>query len=48
VSIYNTLGQLLYEKNYSETVDVSKFSKGILFFQIETEKGVINKSIIKE
>jgi aminopeptidase N len=48
VRIYNTLGQLLYEKNYSETVDVSKFSKGILFFQIETEKGVINKSIIKE
>ncbi len=48
VRIYNTLGQLLYEKNYSETVDVSKFSKGILFFQIETEEGVINKSIIKE
>ncbi len=48
VRIYNALGQLLYEKNYSETVDVSKFSKGILFFQIETEKGVINKSIIKE
>ena len=48
VRIYNALGQLLYSQNYSETVDVSKFSKGILFFQIETEQGIINKKIVKE
>ena len=48
VRIYNTLGQMLYSEAYSETVDVSKFSKGILFFQMETAKGVINKTIVKE
>ena len=48
VRIYNTLGQMLYSEAYSETVDVSKFSKGILFFQMETAKGVVNKTIVKE
>lgn len=48
VRIYNTLGQMLYSEAYSETVDVSMFSKGILFFQMETAKGVINKTIVKE
>ncbi|MDP2687190.1 MAG: M1 family aminopeptidase [Aequorivita sp.] len=48
IKIYNALGQILYNEDYFETVDVSKFAKGILFFQIETENGVINKSIIKK
>jgi len=48
VRIYNALGQLLYNQKFSETVDVSMFSEGILFFQMETEQGVINKTIMKE
>jgi aminopeptidase N len=48
INIYNTLGQLLYSEKYSGTVDISKFSKGILFFQIETSEGTINKRIVKE
>ncbi len=48
VRIYNVLGQMLYSKAYSETIDVSKFSKGILFFQLETAQGVINKTIVRE
>ncbi len=48
VRIYNVLGQMLYSETYSETIDVSKFSKGILFFQLETAQGVINKTIVKE
>lgn len=48
IRIYNALGQLLYSENYSETIDVSKSSKGILFVQIETSEGVINKTIVKE
>lgn len=48
IKIYNALGQLLYNEDYFETVDVSKFAKGILFFQIETENGIINKTIIRE
>ncbi|PHR13687.1 MAG: peptidase M1 [Aequorivita sp.] len=48
IRIYNALGQLLYSEKYSESVDVSKFSKGILFFRIETSEGIINKRIVKE
>lgn len=48
VRIYNALGQMLYAEAYSETIDVSRFSKGILFFQMETTQGVINKTIVKE
>ena len=48
VRIYNALGQLLYSEAYSETIDVSRFSKGILFFKIETVEGVFNKTIMKE
>ncbi|WP_026451238.1 M1 family aminopeptidase [Aequorivita capsosiphonis] len=47
IRIFNALGQLLYSEKYSETVDVSKFAKGILFFQVETSGGVINKTIMK-
>ncbi|HET8804072.1 MAG TPA: T9SS type A sorting domain-containing protein, partial [Aequorivita sp.] len=48
IKIYNALGQSLYNEDYYETVDVSKFAKGILFFQIETENGIINKTIVRE
>ncbi|CAM3350034.1 M1 family aminopeptidase [Aequorivita lipolytica] len=48
IEIYNALGQLLYSSMYSETVDVSKFSIGILFFKIETSEGIINKTVVKE
>ncbi|WP_310991661.1 M1 family aminopeptidase [Aequorivita marina] len=48
VRIYNTLGQLLYAEKYTDTIDVSKFAKGILFVQMETSKGVINKTLVKE
>jgi aminopeptidase N len=48
VRIYNALGQMLYSEVYSETINVSRFSKGILFFQMETAQGVINKTIIKQ
>ncbi len=48
IKIYNALGQSLYNEEYFETVDVSKFAKGILFFQIETKQGIINKTIVRE
>lgn len=48
IRIYNALGQSLYNEDYYETVDVSKFAKGILFFQIETENGIIYKTIVRE
>ncbi|QQX77535.1 MULTISPECIES: M1 family aminopeptidase [Aequorivita] len=48
INIYNTLGQMLYSEKYSESIDVSKFSKGVLFFKIETSEGIINKRIVKD
>ena len=48
VRIYNPLGQLLYSEGFSETIDVSRYSNGILFFQVETSEGIINKTIVKE
>lgn len=48
IKVYNALGQLLYSESFSEILDISKFSKGILFIQMETSKGVINKTIVKQ
>src|SRR5690554_6892714 len=48
VRIFNALGQLLYAEAFSESINVSDLSSGILFFQIETSEGVINKTIVKE
>ncbi|WP_313114808.1 M1 family aminopeptidase [Aequorivita sediminis] len=47
VRIFNALGQLLYAEAYSESINVSSLPSGILFFQLETSKGVINKTIVK-
>jgi aminopeptidase N len=48
VRIYNALGQLLLAAEYSQTMDLSKLASGILFFQLETSEGVINKTVVKE
>ena len=48
IRVYNALGQLLYQEKYSETIDLSHFSKGVLFVQMETSEGIFNKTIVKE
>ncbi len=48
IKIFNVWGQLLYKNGYSEHIDVSNYGSGLLFVQIETENGSINKTIIKE
>ncbi|MGJ8591325.1 MAG: M1 family aminopeptidase [Aquaticitalea sp.] len=47
VRIYNALGQLLSQKPYSSTIDVSSFSTGMLFVQFQTNAGTITKSLLK-
>ena len=49
VSIYNALGKelLSFNKDY-ETIDISKFAKGVYFLKIKTNKGAVTKKIIKE
>ncbi|HKK11740.1 MAG TPA: T9SS type A sorting domain-containing protein, partial [Flavobacteriaceae bacterium] len=47
IRIFNALGQLLYTNNWKPTVDISSLSSGLLFVQFQTNKGVINKSLLK-
>ena len=52
LTIFNVLGHLLYtEKNVlasSKRLDVSKYSKGLLFIRIESEREVYYYKLIKE
>ncbi len=47
IKIYNTIGQLLYQSNWTPNINVASFSSGILFVQLYTDQGVINKSVLK-
>ena len=46
--IFNILGQLLFANPWKPEVDLSSFSAGILFVQFQTNKGIINKSVLKK
>ncbi|MEZ4855249.1 MAG: M1 family aminopeptidase [Gelidibacter sp.] len=48
ISIYNTLGQLvLQQPNITNTINVSALASGLFFVQLQTNKGQINKSLLK-
>jgi len=47
ITIYNAIGQLLYRSEWTEKIDVSPFSEGLLFIQFQTNKGIFNKSLLK-
>lgn len=47
VRFFNALGQLLLQRPYNQTMDVSAFATGMLFVQFETNTGVITKSLLK-
>lgn len=47
VRIYNALGQLLGQRSFAATMDVSGFSTGLLFVQFHTNTGIITKPLLK-
>lgn len=50
-SVTDMNGRVLISKSYSvsnEVIDLSSLSKGIYFIQLDTEKGMLSKKIIKE
>ncbi len=47
VRIYNALGQLLSQRAYAPSMDVSFFASGMLFVQFQTNTGGITKSLLK-
>jgi len=49
IKIYNVLGSLVFQViNPTSQLDISKVSNGLLFVQIETNKGTIIKKVVKE
>jgi len=48
IYIYNLLGELLLEKEKTNTVNLSGISKGIYLVKIESEKGIALLKLIKE
>ena len=47
VRIYNALGQLMSTSVGHSTIDVSMLSSGLFFVELRTNKGRINKSLLK-
>lgn len=47
IKIFNTLGQLIYHSNWSQTINATTFSSGLLLVQFITNQGVINKTLLK-
>ncbi|GGG35677.1 peptidase M1 [Bizionia arctica] len=47
INVYNTLGQLLITTPWTSNLDFSSLPTGMFFVQLETNLGVINKSVLK-
>ena len=45
--VFNALGQLLMQSDFKRELDVSAFASGVLFLQLETDQGIINRSVLK-
>ena len=48
VSIYNALGQLVFDTNKFENIYISELSAGLYYLSINTNKGVVNKTMVRE
>lgn len=47
VKIFNALGQLVYQSNWSSAIGVTALSSGLFFVQFHTNQGVISKTLLK-
>ena len=49
IKIYNTLGVLVLQNNNpTNSIDLSNLSNGLLIVQLQTEKSIVTKKVIKE
>lgn len=49
VKVYDVLGKLVLEQsNPSNQIDISSLDSGLLLVQIETDKGIVTKKVVKE
>ena len=47
IKVFNALGQLLYQSNWSPNIKTSSLSSGVLFVKFYTNQGTINKTVLK-
>ena len=50
IEVFNSLGQKIYQENINakeKIIDINSFSKGIYIIGVSTDKGYINKKLIK-
>ena len=47
IKIYNSLGQLLLQSDWSPKINLDALTSGLLFIQLQTENKIINKRIVK-
>ncbi|WP_053970664.1 M1 family aminopeptidase [Mangrovimonas sp. ST2L15] len=47
IKVYNALGQHVLSSTWSESLDISKLSAGVLFIKIHSNRGVITKTVLK-
>ena len=47
IRIYNTLGQLVYSSGMITPIDLSTLSLGLFYVELQTNRGNINKSLLK-
>jgi hypothetical protein len=48
VSIYNALGQLVFDTNKYENIPTSELSTGLYYLSILTNRGFVNKTMVKQ
>jgi len=48
IAVFNTLGQIAYQLIETEKINVSKLSNGLYFIRVQTDKGSILKSFLKQ
>ena len=48
VSIYNALGQLVFDTNKFENIPTSELSTGLYYLSILTNRGFVNKTMVKQ
>jgi len=47
IRIFNIIGQLIYKSEWTPEVGLNSYAKGLLLVQFQTNKGMINKSLLK-
>ncbi|MEI6489965.1 MAG: T9SS type A sorting domain-containing protein, partial [Bacteroidota bacterium] len=50
IHIYNVLGSVVLERiaNSQKAIDISTWKAGVYFVEVETEKGIVRKKLVKE